>query len=133
MTFSFWLLFFFFARDIWNYLDVLIMLVYAFVITVRIATVIIGGDPYKNRLLELANYGYGFDGMLLILRFSSILELSSVIGPLQLALFHMCLDLLVILIQFGFVIVAFSLAITKCYTAETSFLTPLNSGSNNVE
>ena len=31
------------------------MLVYAFVITVRIATVIIGGDPYKNRLLELAN------------------------------------------------------------------------------
>ena len=117
----------------WNYLDVLIVLVYAFVITIRIATVIIGGDPYKNRLLELANYGYGFDGMLLILRFSSILELSSVIGPLQLALFRMCLDLLVILIQFGFVIVAFSLAITKCYTAETSFLTPLNSGSNNVE
>ena len=131
-----WLCFFcvlFFVRDMWNYLDVLIMLVYAFVITVRIATVIIGGDPYKNRLLELANYGYGFDGMLLILRFSSILELSSVIGPLQLALFRMCLDLLVILIQFGFVIVAFSLAITKCYTAETSFLTPLNSGSNNTE
>ncbi|CAH3128022.1 unnamed protein product [Pocillopora meandrina] len=122
-----------YLRDIWNYLDVLIMLVYAFVITVRIVTVIIGGDPYKNRLLELAHYGYGFDGMLLILRFSSILELSSVIGPLQLALFHMCLDLLVILIQFGFVIVAFSLAITKCYTAETSFLTPLNSGSNSVE
>lgn len=133
MTFSFCLLFFFFGRDIWNYLDVLIMLVYAFVITIRIATVIIGGDPYKNRLLELANYGYGFDGMLLILRFSSILELSSVIGPLQLALFRMCLDLLVILIQFCFVIAAFSLAITKCYTAETSFLTPLNSGSNNVE
>ena len=124
---------FFFGRDIWNYLDVLIVLVYAFIFTIRIATVIIGGDPYKNRLLELANYGYGFDGMLLILRFSSILELSSVIGPLQLALFHMCLDLLVILIQFGFVIAAFSLAITKCYTAETSFLTPLNSGSNNVE
>ncbi|XP_066026534.1 short transient receptor potential channel 4-like isoform X3 [Pocillopora verrucosa] len=122
-----------YLRDIWNYLDVLIMLVYAFVITIRIATVIIGGDPYKNRLLELANYGYGFDGMLLILRFSSILELSSVIGPLQLALFRMCLDLLVILIQFCFVIAAFSLAITKCYTAETSFLTPLNSGSNNVE
>ncbi|XP_066026358.1 short transient receptor potential channel 5-like [Pocillopora verrucosa] len=122
-----------YLRDMWNYLDVLIMLVYAFVITIRIATVIIGGDPYKNRLLELAHYGYGFDGMLLILRFSSILELSSVIGPLQLALFHMCLDLLVILIQFGFVIVAFSLAITKCYTAETSFLTPLNSGSNNAE
>ena len=117
----------------WNYLDVLIMLVYGFVIAIRIATVIIGGDPYKNRLLELANYGYGFDAMLLILRFSSILELSSVIGPLQLALFQMCLDLLVILVQFGFVTVAFSLAITKCYSAEISFLTPLKSGSNNVE
>ena len=117
----------------WNYLDVLIVLVYAFVFTIRIATVIIGGDPYKHRLLELAHYGYGFDGMLLILRFSSILELSPVIGPLQLALFGMCLDLLVILIQFGFVIAAFSLAITKCYTAETSFLMPLNSGSSNVE
>ena len=124
----------FFARDMWNYLDVLIMLVYAFVITSRIATIIIGGEPYNNRLLELANYGYGFDAMLLILRFSSILELSSVIGPLQLALFRMCVDLLVILIQFGFVIAAFSLAITKCYTAETSFLTPsLNNGSNNAE
>lgn len=124
---------YFFARDMWNYLDVLIMLVYAFVFTSRIATIIIGGEPYKNRLLEVANYGYGFNAMLLILRFSSILELSSVIGPLQLALFRMCVDLLVILIQFGFVIAAFSLAITKCYTAETSFLTPLNSGPNNTE
>ncbi|XP_022801740.1 short transient receptor potential channel 5-like [Stylophora pistillata] len=120
-------------RDMWNYLDVLIMLVYAFVFSSRVATIIIAGDPFNNRLLELAHYGYGFDAMLLTLRFSSILELSSVIGPLQLALFRMCLDLLVILIQFGFVIVAFSLAITKCYAAETSFLTPLNNGSNHVE
>lgn len=117
----------------WNYLDVLIMLVYAFVFASRIATIIIGGEPYQNRLLELANYGYGFDAMLLILRFSSILVLSPVIGPLQLALFRMCVDLLVILIQFGFVIAAFSLAITKCYTTETSFLTPLNNGTNNAE
>ncbi|XP_022777954.1 short transient receptor potential channel 4-like [Stylophora pistillata] len=119
-------------RDMWNFLDVMIMLIYAFVVLSRIATIIIGGDAHNNRLLELANYGYGMDAMLLILRFSSILELSSVIGPLQLALFRMCLDLVVILVQFGFVIVAFSLAITKCYTAETSFLTPLN-GSNIAE
>lgn len=117
----------------WNYLDVLIMLVYGFVFFSRIATIIIGGEPHKNRLLEFANYGYGFDAMLLALRFSSILELSSVIGPLQLALFRMCVDLLVVIIQFSFVIVAFSLAITKCYITETSFLTPLNSGSNNSE
>lgn len=111
------------------------MLVYAFVFASRIATIIIGGEPYQNRLLELVNYGYGFDAMLLILRFSSILELSPVIGSLQLALFRMCVDLLVILIQFGFgfVIAAFSLAITKCYTTETSFLTPLNNGTNNAE
>lgn len=117
----------------WNYVDVLIMLVYAFVFSSRVATIIIGGDPFNNRLLELANYGYGFSAMLLILRFTSILVLSPVIGPLQLALFQMYGDLLVVLVQFGFVIVAFSLAITKCYAAETSFLTPLSNGSNNVE
>ena len=110
----------------WNYVDVLIVLVYFVIIICRIVTVIIGGDPFHNRWLEIANYGYGFNAMFLILRFSSILELSSVVGPLQLALFQMCFDLLVILVQFAFVILAFSMAITKCYTAETSYMTPTN-------
>ena len=111
----------------WNYLDILIVFVYCFIIFCRITTFIIGGDPYENRWLEIANYGYGFNAMFLILRFSSILEHSSVVGPLQLALFRMCGDLLVILVQFVFVIVAFSMAITKSYTAETSYMTPSNS------
>lgn len=79
---------------------------------------------YHNRLLEIVNYFYGVNTMLLVLRFSRILALSSAVGPLQLALFRMFGDPVIILMQFGFVIGAFSLAITKIYTAEVSYLTP---------
>ena len=64
--------------------------------------------------------------MLLVLRFSSVLELSSVVGPLQLALFRMLIDLLIILVPFFFVMIAFSLVITKCYMAEMSYMTSTN-------
>ena len=91
-----------------------------------------GGDPYHNRLLEIVNYLYGVNTLFLILRFSSILELNSVVGPLQLALFRMCVDLLIIIIQFCFVIGAFTVAITKSYTAEMSYLTPPNNQSGKI-
>ncbi len=70
--------------------------------------------------------------MLLVLRFSSILELSSVVGPLQLALFRMLIDLLIILVQFCFVIMAFSVAITKSYVAEISYLTSTGNYTEDV-
>ena len=113
----------------WNYLDMGIVFIYVVFLVCRIATFIIGGDAFHNRWLEIANYSYGFNTLFLTLRFSSILELSSVVGPLQLALFQMLRDLLIILIQFAFVIVAFSMAITKCYTAEKSYMIPQDSKS----
>lgn len=110
----------------WNYLDVFTLLVYVLIVILRIVTFARGGDPYHNRLLEIVNCFYGVNTTLLVLRFSSILELSSVLGPLQLALFRMLIDLLIILVQFFFVIIAFSLAITKSYVAEMSYMTSTN-------
>ena len=120
------------CRDMWNYLDVLTLIVYVLIVILRIATIGRGGDPYQNRLLEIVNYLYGANTLFLFLRFSSILELSSVVGPLQLALFRMFVDLLIILAQFCFVIGAFSVAITKCYTAEMSYLAPPNNQSGEM-
>ena len=60
--------------------------------------------------------------LLMVLRVSSILELNQIAGPLQLALYRILGDLLIILSQFFFVIVGFSLAITKGYNAERSYL-----------
>ena len=70
--------------------------------------------------------------MLLILRFSSVLECNAVVGPLQLALFRMLIDLVVILVQFFFVIMAFSLAITKSYIAEMSYMTSPNNQTGDL-
>lgn len=108
----------------WNYVDVVTLTLYAFIFVLRITSIIRGGDPYHNRLLEVVNYLYGINTLLLVLRFSSILEVNKTVGPLQLALFRMCIDLVIILVQFFFVIVAFSVAITMVYTAEMSYLTP---------
>ena len=106
----------------WNYIDLLSLIVYIFILVLRIAIMAHSGAHSNNRLLEIANYLYGFDTLLLILRFSCIVGLSSNFAPLQLAIFRMCVDLVVILVQFVFIIGAFSVAITKCYVAGKSFV-----------
>lgn len=112
------------GRDMWNYLDVIVEIIYVFIVILRITTIARGGIPYNNRLLEISNYLYGINTLLMVLRVSSILELSPTIGPLQLALYRMCGDLLIIVSQYCFVILGFSMAITKSYKAELSYLTP---------
>ncbi len=115
----------------WNYVDVVTLTLHALIFFLRITSITRGGDPYHNRLLEVVNYLYGINTLLLVLRFSSILEVNKTVGPLQLALFRMCIDLVIILVQFVFVIVAFSVAITMVYTAEMSYLTPTRKLENN--
>ena len=110
------------SRDMWNYIDVLVLIIYLFILVMRLVVVIQGGEHFNNRLLEIASYLYGFNTLLLILRFSSFVGLNSTVGPLQLAFFRMCVDLFIILIQFVFIIAAFSVAITKCHTAGMSYL-----------
>ena len=114
----------FLFRNMWNYVDLITLTLHALIFVLRITSIIYGGDPYQNRLLEVVNYVYGINTLFLVLRFSSILEVNKTVGPLQLALFRMCIDLAIILVQFFFVIVAFSVAITMVYTAEMSYLTP---------
>lgn len=111
-------------RNMWNYVDVITLSCHAIIFVLRVASIVKGGDPYHNRLLAVINYLYGVNTLLLVLRFSSILELNKTVGPLQLALFRMIVDLMIILVQFVFVILAFSVAITMIYTAEMSYLTP---------
>ncbi|KAJ7391691.1 hypothetical protein OS493_017388 [Desmophyllum pertusum] len=120
-----------YLRNMWNYVDVITLTLHAFIFVLRIASITRGGDPYHNRLLEVVNYLYGINTLLLVMRFSSILEVNKTVGPLQLALFRMCIDLVIILVQFAFIIVAFSVAITMIYTAEMSYLTPTTELENN--
>ena len=131
-TFTFYSQNFFRCRDMWNYLDVITLLIYLLIVILRIVTIARGVHPYHNRWLEIVNYFYGVNTMLLVLRFSSILELNSVVGPLQLALVRMLIDLLIILVQFVFIIIAFSLAITKCFIAEMSYMTSTTNQTEGV-
>lgn len=122
----------------WNYLDVLTLIIYALIVILRITTIARGGDVYHNRLLEIVNYFYGINTLFLILRFSSILELSSTVGPLQLALFRMCIDLFIILMQFSFIICAFSVALAKIYKTVVSYDTvptsdPIGGNVTNID
>ena len=116
----------------WNWVDLLTMAIYIIIIILRVIVIIRGGDPFNNRLLEILNYLYGFNTMFLILRFSSLLELSSVFGPLQLALFRMCVDLMTILVQFAFVVAAFSVALAKIFSAEMSSLISSNNRTEQI-
>lgn len=115
----------------WNWIDLLTLFTYFVIIILRVIVISRGGDAHHNRLLEIANYCYGFNAMFLILRLSSILELSSVFGPLQLALFQMCVDLMTILVQFAFVVTAFTMALIKSYSAELSYLAPNDNQPSN--
>ena len=117
----------------WNWIDLLTMAIYIVILILRVIIILRGGDPFHNRLLEIVNYCYGFNTMFLILRLSSVLELSEVFGPLQLALFKMIVDLMIILVQFAFVIAAFSVALAKIYSAEMSYLMPSNNQTTGYE
>ncbi|EDO43347.1 predicted protein [Nematostella vectensis] len=105
-------------RDMWNYLDMAIILCYITIVIVRIVTMAKSGPVQGNNLLAGVMYLYGINTLFLILRLSSVLELNRTTGPLQLALMRMLVDLWVIIVQFVVVILAFSFAITKIYFAQ---------------
>ncbi|XP_048587164.1 uncharacterized protein LOC5515228 isoform X2 [Nematostella vectensis] len=104
--------------DMWNYLDMAIILCYITIVIVRIVTMAKSGPVQGNNLLAGVMYLYGINTLFLILRLSSVLELNRTTGPLQLALMRMLVDLWVIIVQFVVVILAFSFAITKIYFAQ---------------
>ena len=65
--------------------------------------------------------------MFLTLRaFGHVMETTKQIGPIQIALFHILSDLVTIFWQFIATILAFSIAITKVYVAEKSYISEDN-------
>ena len=77
----------------------------------------------NNRALQIAGFLYGFNTMLLTIRaFGSILETFEGVGTIQIALFHIIRDAVVVVLHFGAITLAFSSTITKVFVAETSLI-----------
>lgn len=77
----------------------------------------------NNRALVIAGYLYGLNTMFLTLRaFGHVMETIKGVGTIQIALFHIIGDVATIFWQFVTAILAFSIAITKVYMAEKSYI-----------
>ena len=77
----------------------------------------------NNRALVFAGYLYGLNTMFLTLRaFGHVMETIRGIGTIQIALFQIIGDIATIFWQFVAAILAFSIAITKVYMAEKSYI-----------
>ena len=123
-------LFAFYGRDCWNVYDLLILVIFVFVILpLRIVTWVESESVNNNRILVIAGYLYGFNTMLLTLRaFGSILETFKEIGPIQIALFHIIKDAVVVVVHFVAITLAFASAITKVFVAEKTLVSENTSG-----
>jgi len=112
-----------YQRDLWNKLDFVTLLVYLAIISLRIATFIMSGSVANNRVLVIAGYLYSFNTLCLTFRvFGHVMEQSKDVGTIQIALFSILKDIRTIIWQFTAAIFAFSIAITKVYMAENSFV-----------
>ncbi|KAJ7379861.1 hypothetical protein OS493_012613 [Desmophyllum pertusum] len=109
--------------DCWNMLDFVSLLVYLIIFTLRLATVMVSGSEKNNRALAIAGYLYSFNTLCLTLRaFGYAMERSRDVGTIQIALFSILIDIRIVFWQFTAAILAFSIAITKVYMAEKSFI-----------
>lgn len=93
------------------------------IFSLRIATFIISGSVVNNRVLIIAGYLYSFNTLCLTFRvFGHVMEQSKDVGTIQIALFSILKNIRTIIWQFTAAIVAFSIAITKIYMAEKSYV-----------
>ena len=117
----------FVRSDRWNILDLTTLIIYFTTFILRMATLALAESVTNNRYLVIAGYLYGLNTMFLTLRaFGHVMETTKHIGPIQIALFHILSDLITIFWQFVATILAFSIAITKVYMAEKSFISKHN-------
>ena len=114
---------FYFSADMWNRLDFISLLIYLVILILRVATFIISESPMNNRILATAGYLYSVNTLCLTFRvFGHVLEQSKDVGTIQIALFSILKDISVVIWQFTAAILAFSIAITKVYMVEKSFV-----------
>ncbi|KAJ7393957.1 hypothetical protein OS493_003626 [Desmophyllum pertusum] len=110
-----------YLSDRWNILDSITLVIYFTTFLLRIVT---WAMSTNNRALVVAGYLYGFNTMFLALRaFGHVMETIKGVGAIQIALFHIIGDVATIFWQFLATILAFSIAITKVYMAEKSYIT----------
>jgi len=111
------------SADLWNRLDFISLLVYLVILILRVATFITSGSAMNNRVLAIAGYLYSANTLFLTFRvFGHVLEQSKDVGTIQIALFSILKDISVVIWQFTAAILAFSIAITKVYMVEKSFV-----------
>ena len=85
----------------------------------------------NNRALAIAGYLYSFNSLCLTLRaFGHVTEQSRHLGVIQIALFGILKDISTVILQFAAGILAFSIAITKVYMSEKSFVSNGSDGSD---
>ena len=109
-------------RDRWNALDVITIVVFLVILAIRLVASS-SSTVSQNQTLAVANYLYGVNTMLLALRvLGSILESTRTAGVMQIALFKIIGDVRVIFWQFLVTVLAFSMAMTKVFMTEKSFV-----------
>ena len=122
--------FYYFSGDLWNRLDFISLVVYLVILILRVATFIMAGSAMNNRVLATAGYLYSANTLCLTFRVvGHVLEQSKDVGTIQIALFSIIKDISVVIWQFKTTILAFSIAITKVYMVEKSFIA---NGSDNM-
>ena len=108
-------------------MDFITLLNYTVTFQLRVVTWALSEATTDNRVLVIAGYLYGLNTMFLTLRvFGHVLETIKGIGDIQIALFHIFGDVVTIFWQFIATILAFSIAITKVFLAERSFISKNN-------
>lgn len=112
-------------------MDTSTIMIYLTTIILRMVTWALSGPVINNRVLAVTGYLYGLNTMLLTLRaFGHVMETTKRIGAIQIALSHIIGDVVTIFWQFLATILAFSLAATKVYMTEKSYVLENGIGRN---
>ncbi|KAL9984282.1 hypothetical protein ACROYT_G006557 [Oculina patagonica] len=118
-------------NDRWNVLDLTTLFIYLIIFVLRMVTWAVSDSVVSNRALVIAGYLYGLNTMFLTFRaFGHVMETTRGVGSIQIALFHILSDVATIFWQFIAAILAFSIAITKVYVAEKSYLAQEDNDKN---
>ncbi|XP_078372242.1 uncharacterized protein LOC144655919 isoform X2 [Oculina patagonica] len=117
--------------DCWKIMDTTAIAIYLTTFILRMVTWASSGPVTDNRVLVIAGYLYGLNTMILTLRaFGHVMETTKRVGAIQIALFHIIGDVVTIFWQFIATILAFSLAATKVYMSEQSYVMKNESGKD---
>ena len=99
------------------------LVIYVVTFMLRMVTWGVSTSPTGNKALVIAGYLYGLNTMILTLRvFGHLMETNKATGTTHIALISIIEDVAIIFFQFLVGILAFSMAITKIFVAEGSYI-----------